>query len=337
MTHTRYLNTSAVLAFVLLLVSNLTLFGQTLQCDPAKVLTTETCVRCHGNEVAQWKQSKHFETFESLSKNPRAQEITSKLGLTSVKRNEVCTQCHFTVQQQDGGREKPIAGISCESCHGASKDWLNVHNDYGGPLATRDSESPEHRQQRLAKSVELGMKNTTNIYLIARSCLQCHTVPDEKLVDVGGHHAGSNAFELVSWSQGIVRHNFARTNGSANAQSTQENLRLMFVVGLIADLEFSTRAVANATQKGTFGLASAERAARVALQLYEVQKLVNNEHINRALLAFSNAELRTNNSEQLIAIADEIRAAGQALAERENGNDWSAIDSLIPPANQFKN
>ena len=65
------------------------------------------------------------------------------------------------------------------------------------------------------------MRNPVNVYLLAQSCYRCHTVPDERLVNVGGHHAGSLDFELVSWSQGTVRHNFVRTDGKVNAEVTE--------------------------------------------------------------------------------------------------------------------
>jgi hypothetical protein len=108
---------------------------------------------------------------------------------------------------------------------------------------------------RLAQSTELGMRNTQNVYLIARSCYECHTIPHEQLVNVGGHPATSAEFELVAWSQGTVRHNFLRTGGVENAESTPEKLRLLYLVGLIADLEFSSRATAIATEKNAYGLA----------------------------------------------------------------------------------
>ncbi len=44
------------------------------------------------------------------------------------------------------------------------------------------------------------------IYDLAKTCYGCHVVPQEDLVNKGGHRAGS-AFELVSWSQGEVLHN----------------------------------------------------------------------------------------------------------------------------------
>ena len=199
--------------------------------------------------------------MQELRRRPKAKEICNNLGLRSAKRSDVCIDCHYTTQEI-GGRAKPVSGVSCESCHGSAKDWLTIHNDYGGPTASKENETDDHRQQRFALSVENGMKNTRNFYLIARSCYGCHTVPKEELVNVGGHHAGSMDFELVAWSQGQVRHNFLRTDGLENGVSEIERLRVMYVVGLIANLEFSTRATAKATSKSAYGVNVANRSAR---------------------------------------------------------------------------
>ena len=112
-----------------------------------------------------------------------------------------------------------VAGVSCESCHGGAADWLAIHADYGGDGVTKATESAEHRAQRVEDSIAHGMNNPHNIYLIARQCYDCHTVPNEKLVNVGGHLAGSQDFELVAWSQGMVRHNFLRTGGTTNGDA----------------------------------------------------------------------------------------------------------------------
>jgi len=228
-----------------------------IKCNPASVLGAESCAKCHEHELSQWKQTPHYATFESLHRKPEAKEIVKKLGLKSVKRNDVCVNCHYT-RQEVGDRVRVVAGVSCESCHGGAKDWLALHNDYGGPAATRADESAEHRRQRIEASVAAGMNNPANLYLIARQCLACHTTPDEKLVNVGGHAPGSLDFELVSWSQGMVRHNFLRTQGTANATLSPAQLRVMYVVGVMADLEASFRATAQATTKATFGTTSAE-------------------------------------------------------------------------------
>src|SRR5690606_35633324 len=131
------------------------------------------------------------------------------------------------------------AGVSCESCHGGARDWIQLHADYGGPNVTRDTESPEHREARRSASVAAGMNTPSNLYLIARQCLSCHTVPNESLVNVGQHKAGSTEFELIAWSQGSVRHNFVTAGGHANIPSNPARRRVMYVVGLMADLEAS--------------------------------------------------------------------------------------------------
>ena len=90
-----------------------------VRCDAASVLGPEACMKCHENEVLAWKQTPHFATFETLHRKPEAKEIAERLGLRSIKRNDECTKCHFTTQEVDG-RERAVAGVSCESCHGAA-------------------------------------------------------------------------------------------------------------------------------------------------------------------------------------------------------------------------
>ena len=153
-----YNKTFRLIAFVILTsaVASSTV-AQGVRCDPTKTMSAETCAKCHGNEVQVWQSTPHHKTYEELSRRPRSKEICRNMGLGSaVKRNDVCTQCHFTMQEK-GSRVKAIAGISCESCHGASKDWVNVHNNYGGPTATQDSEtcllytSPSPRDKRQSR------------------------------------------------------------------------------------------------------------------------------------------------------------------------------------------
>jgi Cytochrome c554 and c-prime len=304
--------------------------------DPAKVIGVDQCAKCHQPEIQQWMHTPHYATFETLHRLPRAKEIADKLGLPSIKRNDVCTQCHYTKQFEDG-RDRVVAGVSCESCHGGAHDWVALHNDYGGPGVTKAAESAEHRAKRVADSVAKGMNNPHNIYLIARQCYDCHTVPNEKLVNVGGHLAGSQEFELVSWSQGMVRHNFVRGGGTTNAMPSQEELRVMFVVGVMTDLEYSLRATATATDKSTFGVASAKRAARMKKKLLEIQKLINNQHLNPALEAIDAVELRLGNSAAIVVAADVVGKTANDFAEKADGKQLTAIDSLLPRLDQYKN
>ncbi len=304
--------------------------------DPAKIVGSDQCAKCHQPEVQQWMRTPHFATFETLHRQPRAKEIADKLGLQSIKRSDVCTQCHYTMQKQDG-RDRVVAGVSCESCHGDAADWIALHNDYGGAGVTKDTEPAEHRAKRVAESIAHGMNNPHNIYLIARQCYGCHTVPNERLVNVGGHLAGSREFELVSWSQGMVRHNFLRTGGSTNAVLSQEQLRVMFVVGVMTDLEYSLRATAAATEKSTFGVASAERAARMKKKLHAIQELVHDPLLNSAIDAVATVELRLGNGPAIVAAADAVANAAREFAEKADGAKMAAIDSLLPSPVTYKN
>jgi len=304
--------------------------------DPARIVGSDQCAKCHQQEVHQWMRTPHFATFDTLHRTPEAKQIAARLGLRSIKRSDVCTQCHYTEQNQ-GGRVRVVAGVSCESCHGGAADWLALHADYGGPGVTKEQESAEHRAQRLAESIAHGMNNPHNLYLIAKQCFNCHTVPNETLVNVGGHVAGSQDFELVAWSQGVVRHNFLRSGGAANGELSPAELRVMFVVGVMTDLEYSLRAVAVATQKSTFGVTSAERAARMKQRLHEVQALINEPLIQPALDAIATVELRLENQAAILAAAGAVGEAAYQFADEADGNKLAAIDPLLPKQAQYEN
>lgn len=304
--------------------------------DPAKVVGSDECAKCHQAEVGQWMRTPHFGTFDSLHRKHEAKQIANRLGLRSIKRNDMCVRCHYTRQVQ-GSRVRVTAGISCELCHGAAADWIEIHADYGGENVAKEAESPEHRKQRLEQSIARGMNNPHNVYLVAKQCYNCHTVPNESLVNVGGHAAGSQDFELVAWSQGMVRHNFLRTGGSANAESTPAQIRVLYVVGVMTDLEYSLRATAVATEKAAFGVASAQRAVRMKRRLIEIQAHLHDPRINIALDAVGTVELRLNNSAALLAAAEKIGRAAFVFAEQADGNALAAIDPFLPRPGQYKN
>jgi hypothetical protein len=315
--------------------------------DPHKVIGVASCEKCHAPEVQTWKRTPHSETFVTLHRKPEAQQIATKLGIANFKSDSNCIQCHYTMDSKADSTANPtadkgpehleaIAGVSCESCHGAAADWVSVHNDYGGPNVTKQQESPQHRIERFSRSIELGMRNPVNVYLLAQSCYRCHTVPDEKLVNVGGHHAGSLDFELVSWSQGTVRHNFVRTDGKVNAEETAGRLRQLFVAGLIADIEFSMKATAMATEKATFGITSAQRTARAIERLKSAQSKVNVPILEEILGVATSVALKLNNRQPLEEAAAKIHDLGVRFASTVRGDELAAIDTFIPPKDKWK-
>ena len=59
-------------------------------------------------------------------------------------------------QKSATGKARAKSGPGCERCHSPASEWLNIHNNYGGPNVKRDTETPEHRAERLAQSAENG-------------------------------------------------------------------------------------------------------------------------------------------------------------------------------------
>src|SRR3712207_711142 len=84
---------------------------------PDKVVGSEACSKCHAAEIQVWKLTPHHETFLTLHRKPQAQEIAKRMGISSFKHDSSCIKCHYSMQEQSTGLE-PIAGVSCESCHG---------------------------------------------------------------------------------------------------------------------------------------------------------------------------------------------------------------------------
>src|SRR3989338_4568942 len=192
--------------------------------DPEKVVGPEKCLECHKSESKAWQKTHHFLTFQEMHKRDKAKQIADKMGVKRIKGESTCMQCHYTADASGDA----VAGISCESCHGAAKGWVKVHNDYGGKDVKQEQESHDHKAKRIADAVAAGMIRPDDIHAVAQNCFQCHTVPNEKLVEVGGHKAGSE-FELVSWSQGEARHNYAKSDGKGNLEASPERRRVMYI------------------------------------------------------------------------------------------------------------
>ena len=201
--------------------------------DPAKTVGPNACAECHKREAEAWKGTHHFKTFREMPRKTEANEIADKMGVRRIKSESLCLNCHFTVQKKNN-KEEPVAGISCESCHGAGQDWIKVHSGFSGKTRLIESKAEEEARWKLADSK--GMIRPRALYQLAKNCYGCHVVPQEDLVNKGGHKAGS-AFELVSWSQGEVRHNTWYSKGKENVPASAARKRMLYLVGLGVELE----------------------------------------------------------------------------------------------------
>jgi hypothetical protein len=298
--------------------------------DPALIQGPNACAECHKKEAVIWQKTHHFTTFRDLPNNKDADAIAQKMGVQRLKSESLCLNCHFTVQAPD----KVISGISCESCHSGSRDWIKVHSGFSGKKEGQETKA--EIAARWQKSEAAGMIRPTNYYALAKNCLSCHVVPNEKLVNVGGHNAGS-AFELVSWSQGEIRHNVWFNKGASNPEATQPRKRMLFVVGRVVELEAALIGVSKATEKKDYAVKMATRADNARKAVAALANLLPNvPELKQISDVGQGAGLRLNNEAELVAAAGKISELGQKLSANYDGSGFAAIDQYIPGSDKYK-
>ena len=301
--------------------------------DPAKVVGPNACAECHKQETEALKQTHHFKTFRDMPRDPDADIIAKKMGVRRIKSESLCLTCHFTVQQTDN-KEEPIAGISCESCHSAGKDWIKVHSGYSGKKADTETKAEAVARWKLAESK--GMIRPSSLYQLAKNCYGCHVVPNEDLVNKGGHQAGST-FDLVTWSQGEVRHNTWHSKGKDNVAASASRRRLFYLVGLGVELETALRAIGKATVRKAYAFEMARRADQARSKLAVAAKAAPNvPEITKMIELSHSAGLKLNNESALNAAADAVSKQLVSLTETYDGSTLGGLDSLIPGPDKYK-
>jgi hypothetical protein len=299
-----------------------------------KVLGPASCAECHPQEIEIWKKTLHFKSLYQAHRTPEAAKIVAQLGLQPMKSEPLCAQCHYLARETDGASEI-AAAVSCESCHGAAKGWVEVHGDYGRGFKV-DTEPAAHRVERRAAAVAQGMTGPDDVYGLGRSCYGCHVVTDEKLANVGGHTPGSPGFNLLAWTQGEVRHNVLRNGGQANPEAPLPVRRRLLAVGWILEAEYSLRATARATEKATYGVTYARRADAARKMLEKIQALAPTPELEAILAVVRPVGLKLNNGAELNAAADKLGALGRAFADHVTGEQLAGLDSLLPAADTYK-
>ena len=232
------------------------------------------CESCHTAEFEVWKETVHAKSYKTVHKSEQAAELLAAVGSeASMKRDPLCISCHFSLRQKKANsKPKAKAGPSCESCHGPSSDWIDLHNDYGD-YDSAETEPAEHRNQRLATAEQAGLIGAFNLFGIASNCSSCHGLsrPDiegESLAAMFANgHPLNEQFELVEYSQGSVRHRFYPPDLETNAELDAAGLSRLFIIGKAAQLVAAERAVAIAPD-GDYKLAqqAIAKAARTSLE-----------------------------------------------------------------------
>jgi len=300
--------------------------------DPSKVVGPTKCGECHKDTLAYWRNTTHFKSFTALTHSKKGRTIAKKMGLKRIKAGSLCLDCHFTTMMQ-GDKKTPVSGISCESCHGPGKGYIKRHSEFSGKK--KQTESKAEQDKRWADSVAAGMNRPRDMYAWASNCYSCHIVPQEKLVNDGGHRAGSE-FELVAWSQGEVRHNVWYNNGKDNPEASENQRRLMYVVGASIELETSLRAVGKASQKADYAITMAKRASRARKRIAKIAKALSEPEFGAIYQAAKRAKLKLNNNAELSAAADKISELTKKIVKTYDGSSFAAIDAMIPGPEKYK-
>ncbi|MEX2214697.1 MAG: multiheme c-type cytochrome [Phycisphaeraceae bacterium] len=312
--------------------------AQIISIDHTKVIGNDekggNCGACHQKEVAAWKETPHFRSLDKL-KDGKA--IADKLGLgRSYRKTGFCVECHSTAKGADPQDLETVSGVSCESCHGPAADWLKLHNDYGTG-STKDTETAEHKKTRHAAADKAGMIRKDRVYLIAKNCFSCHLVPNEQLVNQGGHKTSSD-FELVAWSHGEVRHNYF--NSDTNKNTSAERKRVLYVVGRVVDLEMSIAGATKITEKGHYRSAILNRIRNATTNIDAILAAAK-DNVPEIKAVLDEVPRRDDGSlalsaEMLTELPKKLGAAAQKFVENNDGSKLGAIDPLLPKPDEYK-
>ncbi len=322
---------ACVLAIAAPVISQQPPFFEYAKIDPNKVVTAEKCGECHIQEAEVWKKTPHATSFKSLHKKEQAETIAEKMGFRLIKRDSLCFSCHYT-PVVESGKIRVVSGVSCESCHGAGADYLDIHNVYGDGFDHK-SEPAAHRRTRITDSRRAGMRRPSDLYPVAANCFSCHTVPLERLVNEGGHTTGSGAFELVEWTQGQIRHNFLeslqKSADPVNRERPMSRKRVMYVVGRALDLEYSVRGLAKARTDGIYSKAMSRRVRSAVSELRAISRSADIPEVDDMMSAVKSVKMVPRNESRLLAAADKVEKATRGFLAKPAPPQLAALDDLL--------
>jgi hypothetical protein len=96
-----------------------------------KFMGNKKCSSCHkkeaiGNQLGAWLESKHAKAYETLA-SEKSKKWAAEAGVENPQTDDRCIKCHSTAHgvPDDMVSKKfdRTAGVQCESCHGAGKDY----------------------------------------------------------------------------------------------------------------------------------------------------------------------------------------------------------------------
>ncbi len=177
--------------------------------QPANFLGANSCASsgCHGGGGATQNQFLVWEVKDFHSQRPaatlttaRAKQIADAIEIKDATTDSRCTTCHAPMQEVPenlrGDNLHASEGVTCESCHGPSENWIRAH--------TR----PDYTR---ADRTAAGMRDLENLYVRANTCVACHQNVEADLLQAGHPEL---MFELDGQCVAEPRHWSAARNGN---------------------------------------------------------------------------------------------------------------------------
>jgi len=321
--------------------------------DESRVLGHQQCMDCHDLPYEAWMRSGHANrSLAMLSTNVRALRFARRLNIKpdELAGDSVCTDCHGTRRRTHAGGVQVNHGVSCESCHGpagasnSTLGWYELHSEEkSGGFDDEDHHSALK---------EAGLAGVDDLYSVAVRCYECHSISNEQVVGAG-HMAGSPGFELATWFSGEVRHNFAPetvVTDDAEVNQLASNLwlahdqgrnpearrRLMYVVGLLAELEVNLRNRSKATKAGTFAISAAGQSIAAYTRLKQVAQRIQADELLEAIEATKSVQSllflppEEGHVPTISKAADRVVQAAQEFTVKYDGQQLQAIEALLP-------
>jgi hypothetical protein len=174
-----------------------------------------------------------------------------------------------------------------------------------------------------------------NLYALSKNCFSCHLLSEEKLVNKGGHPAGS-PFELVAWSQGEVRHNTWYNKAKKNEPASKNRRRLLYVVGAAVELEMALRGLAKARKRARYSVTMANRAAIALLRMKRLARVTGDKNLIKIVNSALSVRLSLNNSKELTATANDVAKIAKQFSKRTSGSRLAAVDRYLPARKEYK-
>lgn len=243
-----------------LLVCSAVTFAQTP--EPPKYTGPGSCASpsCHGsvqvrtdtsvqqNEYSTWVvKDKHAGAYAVLS-NDVAKRMARLIGLGEPSKEARCLGCHSLNPPQDQRArnfvDSTTDGVSCESCHGPSYNWLGKHT-----ATARGGETGWTHED----SVKAGMTDLRDLGNRTQQCLTCHVGNKDYAVDheliAAGHP--DLYFELDSFMAAMPKHWKEASEKPNGTPDPWFDVRAL-AVGQAVDLRDQLRRVVRNAQTGVW-------------------------------------------------------------------------------------